>query len=90
MAESFEAKKERLQKKQREILAELAELRGYEKQKARQADIHIKCVLAGHILETQKPATIASLLKAIAPKISAKHEAEFKTLSAAFSEPAES
>lgn len=73
-------RKQQLIERQERIERELAEIRQRENRKARQADTHIKCVLAGHILETQKAEVVASLLRGIAPKIAKKYATEFEAL----------
>jgi len=47
-------RKQQLIDRQQKIARELSTIKQRENKQARQADTHIKCVLAGHILETQK------------------------------------
>ncbi len=82
-------RKQQLMERQQKIERELAEIRQRENRHKRQADTHIKCVLAGHILETQKADVVANLLKACAPKIAKKYTAEYQALLDSVRKPTE-
>ncbi|WP_035382513.1 hypothetical protein [Ferriphaselus sp. R-1] len=78
--ESKQARRERLEKRRREIERELAQLRGQEKAKAKQADTHIKCVFAGYIFETQAPAVVVKFLREVVGQVATKHQPELTAL----------
>ena len=78
-------RKQQLIERQQKIARELSTIKLRENRQIKQADTHIKCVLAGHILETQKAEVVVSLLRAIVPKVAKKYAPELEALLRKFS-----